>query len=74
MHKMHIMQKMHKMEKEVVHSSSHNFFSGKIIRIREEINQVQPPTDVGIWTASVVSSGPDVTLDRFSPTADLKHQ
>ena len=38
-----------------------SFFSGKIIRIREEINQAQPPAAVGLSTASVTSSSPHLT-------------
>ena len=44
-----------------------SFFSGKISGIREGINQVQPPMAVDDASASVTSSGPDLTLDCFSP-------
>ena len=43
-----------------------SFFSRKIIRIREEINQAQLPTAVDVSSVSVTPFGPGLTLDCFS--------
>ena len=44
-----------------------SFFSGKIIKIRDEIGQAQLLTAVNVPAASLISSVSDLTLDCFSP-------